>query len=117
LLGQTLALDGGLRVRLRLARFSDAAAIRALNGRHGASPGLRAERLVQFDPRRRYVVCATALIDSTEQLVGLGAIDLDAQAADAPDLLISDPRAGDAVAHLLWRCLVDARAAARSRAA
>lgn len=104
-------------MRLRLARFSDVAAIRSLNSRHGVSPGLRAERLVQFDPRRRYVVCATALIDSTEQLVGVGAIDLDAQAAEEPHLLISDPRAGDAVGQLLWRCLLDARAAAQSRAA
>ena len=35
-----------------------------------------ADHLVQFDPRLRYVLCACALIDSSERLVGVGAIEL-----------------------------------------
>lgn len=129
LLGQTFPLGDGIRVRLRLAHFSDRAAIADLLNRQGpqGAPNPRiAERLVQFDPRRRYVVCACALIDSTERLAGVGAIDLDPAAATEPDLLVideelagaRDPQFSEALTGLLWGALVGAaQASARARAA
>jgi hypothetical protein len=129
LLGQTFPLAQGIGVRLRLARFSDWPSIAELFSRHGADraqAGPQARRLIQFDPRRSYVVCACALIDSTERLVGMGTIDLTADGAGEPDLVvldpelaeISDPQVNEALTGLLWGALVSAaQSAARSRAA
>lgn len=118
LLGQTFLLADGLRVRLRLARFSDIGAIRALMSLQRDTGDLEAERLVQFDPRRRYVLCATSLMDSEVRFLGIGAIDLDREDVGGPNLLIVDPEAGEPVRSLLsWRLQEAARAAARVRAA
>ena len=75
---RSFSLDGGLRVRLRLARPADASAIARLLG---ATP-LEARRLLRFDPAHRAVVCA---LDGSEGLVGVGAIDLREDAE--PDVL------------------------------
>ena len=129
LLGQTFPLADGVSVRLRLAHFSDWPAIAQLMTHESVdvSPGAPdARRLVQFDPRRCYVLCACALIDSAERLVGVGAIDLTADGAGEPDLLIvdpelattTDPQVSEALTGLLWGALVGAaQAAARGRAA
>ena len=120
-LGQSVPTADGLRVRLRLARTTDVGAIAELFARRGQDltvDDLEAGRVVQFDPRRRYVLCATALIDSSERLVGVGAIDLDSESVGEPDLLVFDPLAGGAVGELLWNALVRAaEVAVRGRAA
>ena len=116
LVGQTFLLSNGVRTRLRLARFSEAGAIGELLSRQGLD--LEAHRLVQFDPRARYVICAMALVDSNERVIGVGAIDLAADGADQPDLLIVDPEIGEPVAQLLSHVLVGAaQTAAGVRAA
>ncbi|HTX33256.1 MAG TPA: hypothetical protein VMD09_17890 [Solirubrobacteraceae bacterium] len=105
LLGHVYTLGGGLLVRLRLARSSDAPAIKRLleeQGRGGSD--FEIARLVHFDPRRRYVVCATGLVDSTEVLLGVGAIGLDG--VIEPDLLIVDGQCPEQVAELLRTALV-----------
>jgi hypothetical protein len=137
LLGQTFPLTDTVRVRLRLAHFNDRRAIAGLLARHGQDLLAReggepvesrwvADRLVQFDPRRRYVLCACALIDSSERLVGVGAIDLEGEDTGEPDLIVVDSELGEspdpllteALTGLLWGALVGAaQAAARSRAA
>lgn len=85
-------LPDGLRVCLRLARVRDREGVRGLCERHDLElDELELARLVGFDPRRRLVICATALIDSRETVLGVGAIDL---AVDAdPWLLVIDDRA------------------------
>lgn len=106
-MGRTLDLEGGQRARLRLARSSDARAIGDLLARQGISFDEVSPRgLVQYDPRERYVVCATALIDGAERLVGVGAIDLMTGADPEPDLLISE--LGGSLALLLRRALIRA---------
>jgi hypothetical protein len=129
LLGQTFPLADDVRVSLRLAHYSDRQRIAGLLERHGSDrqgDGVQAGRLVQFDPRRRYVLCACALIEGSERLVGVGAIDLDADPVAEPDLIVIDSELGDAVSDqvsealtgLLWGALVGAaQAAARARAA
>jgi hypothetical protein len=129
LLGQTFPQADGVHVRLRLAHFSDRRMIAELLARHGRDAALQdglAERLVQFDPRRRYVLCACALIDGTERLVGVGAIDLDADGGGDPDLMVvdselggaADPLLTEALTGLLWGALVGAaQAVVRARAA
>ncbi len=91
-----------------------------------AQPAPEARRLVQFDPRRCYVVCACALIGSTERLVGVGAIGMTDDGVGEPDVMIvdpelseaTDPQVSEAVTGLLWGALVGAaQAAARARAA
>ena len=129
LLGQTFPLGEGVDVRLRLAHFSDWPAIAKLMTHPSteiAQPAPEARRLVQFDPRRCYVVCASALIGSTERLVGVGAIGMTADRVGEPDVMIVDPELGEAtdpqvseaLTGLLWGALVGAaQGAARARAA
>jgi hypothetical protein len=129
LLGQTFPLAEGVAVRLRLAHFSDWPAIAELMTRQPAETGEaipEARRLVQFDPRRCYVLCACALIGSAERIVGVGAIEMAAEEAGEPSVLIvdpelaeiTDPEVSERLTGLLWGALVGAtRAAARGRAA
>ena len=118
LLGESYTLDDNFRVRLRLARSSDLVPIRALVARTPAASELDLATLLQFDPRRRCVICATALIDSAETLVGVGAIDIDGGATAEPDVLLVSDEHAEAIAELLAVTLT-ARAAeaAQARAA
>jgi hypothetical protein len=117
-LGRSYRLENGLRVRLRLARSSDAPVIAELLEIAGVpAEELARAALVRHDPRTRLVVCATALIGSTETLIGIGAIDLDSGEV-RPELLVLDPRFPEAVGRLLTSALVGrAEALARRRAA
>jgi hypothetical protein len=62
-------------------------------------------QLVHFDPRRRYVICAAGLIDSSEKLLGIGAITFDGDRSPQPDLLLTYERYGDELRRLLSRAL------------
>lgn len=104
-------------MRLRVARSTDGPGIRALLAQHGIHPTeLEFRRLVLCDPRRRVVICATALVGSKETIVGVGAIDLDD--GNEPDTLVVDERVTDGLGDLLMAALVGrAEAIRRSRAA
>jgi hypothetical protein len=115
LLGHVYTLRSGLPVRLRLARTSDATAIRHLLERSGyTGSDLEPARLVHFDPRRRYVLCATGLVEKTETLLGVGAISL--EAGGEPDLLLVAEEQPQELRELLAHALV-ACAHSRARAA
>ena len=120
LLGASYQLDDGSRVRLRLARSSDAPVMRGLVAAagHTAEPAdLEVGRLVHSDPRKHCVLAATALIDGRETLAGFGSITLDA-ANPSPDVLVVAPDAPPALAGLLTDALTGrAEAIARARAA
>jgi hypothetical protein len=113
ILGRTHVLDGGPPVRLRLARRSDEGAVGALLAARGLSAAaLDVRRLLAFDPLERLVLCALAPIDGAETLVGIGAIDL---AADAEiDALVVDERRNPGLGELLGSVL-SAQAQARAR--
>ena len=115
LLGHVYELDDGTNVRLRLARGSDTHAVRELL--EGDRQDLSVARLLHFDPRREYVLCATALLDGRETLLGVGAIKLDGEGAE-PDLLVMGEQAGEQLHRLLRDALAGtARSISRSRAA
>ena len=115
LLSRSYALPYGPRVRLRLARRSDLPAIRALLDRRGvAASELSLDRLVRYDPRRRAVMCASALVGGAETIVGIGAIDLSHGAE--PDTIVVDERLTDGLGELLAAVLVR-RAEAHARRA
>jgi hypothetical protein len=116
LMARHYALPAGLRVCLRLARVSDREGVRRLCERHDLELGeLELARLVAFDPRRRLVISATALIGSAETVLGVGAIDL---AADAdPWLLVVDEQAEGLGPLLADALLGRAQALLRARAA
>jgi hypothetical protein len=120
LLGASYALSDGSRVRLRLARSSDAPEVRALLASlgEGAQPvDLEVGRLVHFDPRKRCVLAATALVDGRETLTGFGSIAIDGTNA-VPDAVVVGPQAAPGVAELLTDALIGrAEAIARTRAA
>jgi hypothetical protein len=119
LLARTYELPRGPRVCLRLARVRDLVSVRQLLLRQGVEPDeLELARLMRADPRRRLVICATALIDSAETVVGIGAIELDgAGPQPRPSLVLVDDLATDGLAQLLSDALVGrARALAQARA-
>ena len=98
-------LDDGLRVRLRLARPGDEPPIAGLLDRVGLVAGdLDLARLVRFDPRRRAVVCATALVAGAEHVIGFGMISV-GHGQPSPEALVVDPERADAVRPLLARGL------------
>jgi hypothetical protein len=113
LLSRTYELPSGPRVRLRLARRSDLPAIRSLLAQRGLpASDLALGRLVRFDPQRRIALCATTALDGTELLVGVGAIDLTADAE--PDTIVVDEQLTEGLGELLGAALVHrARAHAR----
>lgn len=118
LLGHSYALGGGPGVRLRLARPSDLRLIRELlERRDGPLRDLSAARLANFDPRREWVLCAAALVDGRETLLGIGAITLSAGVRE-PDLIITAEPSDEALHRLLARALTGAaEVIERSRAA
>jgi hypothetical protein len=62
---------GGLKVRLRLARPSDALAVRSFLERQRPALAEDVRRFTFFDPRERLVLVAAAPIDGSERVVGL----------------------------------------------
>jgi len=77
----------------------DGAAIRAFLAEQGLGiDALELARLVRFDPRRRAVICASALVDSREVVLALGAINLD---APGPDLIVTAADSPTALRELL----------------
>lgn len=112
------SLPRGLRVRLRLARVRDREGVRRLCERRGIEPGeLELARLVHFEPRRRVVICATALIGSAETVVGIGSVELEAGDEPEPFVLVVDERAEGLGPLLADALLGRAQALLRSRVA
>src|SRR5437763_535323 len=107
LLAYSYVLPRGPRVCLRLARPRDAAGIADLFWSHGLEPDeLEVARLVRFDPRRRIAICATALIDSVETVVGIGAIHLEDSAGGRPAPVLVDEQLTAGLEQLLTDALV-----------
>ena len=103
-LRRTFPVPGGPPVRLRLAGPSDREAVRALIARRGLDASeLELQRLLAFDPGRRSVLAAFALIEGQDTLVGLGAIET---GEDWPDVLVVDERLS-ALSDVLGRVLTE----------
>lgn len=116
-LARSHAIDrDGSRVRLRLARRSDAPAVLDLLAARGVgATELDVRRLLSYDPSRQRVLCACMQIDGRDQLVGLAAIDLVAGAE--PDTLVIDEAEAPGLAVLLGSVLERLVAAHGRRAA
>ena len=113
-LRRTFPVPGGPPVRLRMAGPSDRPLVAGLLERRGLPADmLDVQRLLAFDPARRHVLCALALLDGADVLAAFGAID---GGADAPDVLGVDERFGPALADVLGRVRLE-RARPRGRAA
>jgi hypothetical protein len=115
LLAQYHPLPRGPRVCLRLVRRRDLAAIADLYARQRiAVHELSLARLVSFDLLSMLVLCATALIDSRETVLGVGAIQLDRPTE--PTLIVVDEHETDGLDELLSGALVVHATAIRSAA-
>jgi hypothetical protein len=113
---RTHRLEDGLRVRLRLARPGDQGPLVALLSRLGFAPSEAALLdLVRFDPQRREVVCATALIGGRERILGFGALELEPRAGSAT--VVADPAHAPEVNRLLRRAINSRRGRRRDRSA
>jgi hypothetical protein len=119
LLARYYDLPRGPRVCLRLARVGDLAGLADLFARQGRTDdGLELARLVRSDPRRRVVICGTALIGSAPTVVGMAAGWIGAGGSDEPDLLVVDSDLTDGLDDLLAAAFHGrARALAGARAA
>jgi hypothetical protein len=106
-------------VCLRLVRSRDASGVRKLCERQQVTLGeLELARLLSFDLCTRLVLCATALVDSVDTIVGIGSIALDGQDDLAPDLVIVDDTLTQGLASLLSDALIaHAESLVRARAA
>src|SRR5690349_14435546 len=99
-------LPRGPRVCLRLARPRDVNGISDLFRAHGHDPEpLELARLVRSDPRQRLIVCATALVDGLETIVGVGEIDLRDGAETDPAFVLVDEDLTEGLAELLTEAL------------
>ena len=85
MLSTTHRLSDGSRVRLRLARPSDAPLVRDFLG--GASD-LVVRRFTFYDPRERLVLAATTFEGGVERIVGLADGAVLAQDEELRDLLL-----------------------------
>ena len=98
LLARSYELPNGPRVCLRLARVRDQGAIEQLFARTGRPiADLEIARAVRSDPRQQVVICATALVEYTETVVGFGAIAVGAAedpGGPRPWLLVVDETEG-----------------------
>jgi hypothetical protein len=115
LLAQYHPLPRGPRVCLRLARRRDLDGIAGLYARQGIPVHqLSLARLVSFDLLSELVLCACALIDATDTIVGVGAIELDRPTE--PTLVVVDEAQTDGLRELLADALVAHATAVRSAA-
>lgn len=119
LLARSYPLPTGPRVRLRLVRPRDRDGIRDLFAATGhAADELELARLVAFDVPRRVVLVATALIDTSERVVGVGAVNPADQELAGPSLVVVDEKLGDGLRPLLTDALMaHARTVRQARAA
>jgi hypothetical protein len=116
LLARYHTLPSGPRVCLRLIRPRDQGGVRKLLEGQGADPStLDVARLVYFDVSQRVVLCATALIDGSERLVGVGSIELSGHGEPVPSLVAVDAELDDDLSALLGDALVGHAAAVRGR--
>lgn len=102
LLSSAHRLAGGLRVRLRLPYTDDHRRVADLYARVGLPlDEMGARRLLRFDARDRYVVCAMAWVDGSDVLVGVGASEPDGR------LLVADEITAPGVGDLLRQALAE----------
>ncbi len=115
LLAHYHALSRGPRVCLRLVRRRDMAAVGDLYAREGIPVHeLSLARLVSFDLLTMLALCATALVDGREMILGVGAIELDRPSE--PTLIVVDEARTDGLRELLCDALVGHATAIRSAA-
>ena len=114
LLATTHPVGGGLIVKLRLARPSDAVRMAAFLGRlepevlHGPfraaladAPAELVGHLTFYDPRRRLVVVATTVTDAGEEIAGLIGLSLPDSGVGGVAVVVDQPRRGLGVGKLL----------------
>jgi GNAT superfamily N-acetyltransferase len=103
LLATTHVADGGLRVRLRLARPSDGPRVREfLQGGSGEpAPDTLVRRFVFGNPRERLVVAATAPLDGSEEIVGLADVAFDRTAVGDLGVVVDERARNRGVGKLL----------------
>jgi hypothetical protein len=107
LLARYYTLPRGPRVCLRLARPRDQACVHRLLQACGQEASqLDVARLTYFDLTERVVLCAAALIDGTERLLGVGCVELDSRENPVPTLIAVDNEVTDGLSELLGDALV-----------
>lgn len=99
LLDASTTLPSGPRVRVRVPHRADTAGVRGLLGRLGlAIDELELSRALRPDPRRRLAVVAVVLVGRTEEVVGLGVMERD---AEDPELVLGDEERAPGVGALV----------------
>ena len=87
-LHRVTTLSSGTSIRVRLAHASDVPRLVELIERLGLeADDLELARALRVDPRDRVAMVAAALVDRSEELVGLALMH---RFAEAPDLVLAD---------------------------
>lgn len=114
LLARSYVVGDDVRVTLRLSRVRDLDALADLFAREGNGLSrIEIARLLRSHPRERLMLCATALIDGRELIVGFGTIGLGRRGM-TPTLIVADAARAPGLGGLLHEALVG-RAAALNR--
>lgn len=111
--GHAATLSDGTPLAMRRVRLRDLDALRCIAARAGVvCEEFELARLVRSDPGERLLLCATAVRDGNETVLGVGVIELSG-VTTMPSLILVDPAYGRPLAVLLAEALLDgARAAA-----
>jgi hypothetical protein len=110
LLGTSITLPNGLRVRLRLPQGGDRPGLLALHAAAGLElDDMALRRLMRVDPRRRAAICAAAWTGAGEQIVGFAAADLGSE----PDVIVSDEDTAPGLCAILAAALAERGALVR----
>ena len=97
-------MDDGLRVRLRLARPSDAMRMRAFFDELSDETRLVRD-FTFFDPRERLVVVAAAMIGHGEEIVGVADVTLADTAVAELGVVVHDAQQGVGIGKLLTEAI------------
>ena len=97
LLSTTHEVDGGLRVRLRLARPSDALRMRSFFG--GSETLTR--HFTFFDPRERLALVAVAMFGHSEEIVGVADVELVETGVAELGVVVNDAEQDEGIGRLL----------------
>ncbi len=114
MLGTAHRLDSGFTIRLRLARPSDAGAVREFLEAQSAETLARrfftamprisdatVRHFTYYDPRTTLIIAATALIGGAEEVVGLADVALLATGLAEIGLLVDEAHQGEGVGRAL----------------
>ncbi len=105
LLGSTISLPDGPRVRLRLPHGTDRARLQDLHRRLGQPDDLALTRVLRIHPGKQVAIVATVWAGGADVIVGFGRAHCDTDGT--PELLLADEDLAPGVGRLISAALAE----------